>query len=50
MAYNINSAQELDSGQYKCIATNDVRRSLTAVSDIRTSESTVIITVNGRMC
>ena len=50
MAYNINSVQGLDSGQYKCIATNDVRRSLTAVSDIRTSESTVIITVNGRMC
>ncbi|XP_062509924.1 hemicentin-1-like, partial [Corticium candelabrum] len=46
MAYNINSTEGLDSGQYKCIATNDVRRSETAISDQRTSESSVIITVN----
>ena len=50
MAYNINSTEGLDSGQYKCIATNDVRRSETAISDQRTSESSVIITVNGMIC
>ena len=50
MAYNINSIEGLDSGQYKCIATNDVRRSQADTSDMRTSESSVIITVNGMTC
>ena len=50
ITYNVLSTQGLHSGQYKCIATNDVQRLQAAVPDMRTSESSVIITVNGRMC